>query len=59
LPDACELPVEPASRAPRSAPHPTRRTGTKLDDEIRAVVTLVPQLAISVSRESNLVTVNA
>jgi hypothetical protein len=30
-----------------------------LDDEIRAFVTLVPQLPISVSRESNLVTVNA
>ena len=32
--------------------------GANDDDEIRAVVTLTPQLPLTVSRESNLVTVN-
>ena len=65
------VPVGPVSSNGQAVTHRTKNTtiafanlnkddnGGNLDDEIRAIVTLTPQLPVEVSRESNKVEVNA
>jgi hypothetical protein len=65
------VPLLPISSNGQSSTHRTKKVtvafanlnkdnvGTNVDDEIRAVVTLTPQLPVATSRESNVVTVTA
>ena len=65
------VPIGPVSSNGQAVTHRIKNTtiafanlnkddnGGNLDDEIRAIVTLIPQLPVEISRESNKVEVNA
>jgi len=65
------IPIGPVSSNGQAVTHRTKNVtipfanlnkddnGNNLDDEIRAIVTLTPQLPVAISRESNKVEVNA